>query len=73
MSYIYKANLKTNYTDEFDYGFVEFCFNIQEVQGYYISKEHFICVVISGQIYELEYEKKLYILIKKYFTPISLN
>lgn len=41
-------------TDE-DSSLVDFFFDINQVQAVFMSEEDYISVVISGQIYELEY------------------
>ena len=73
MSYILEAKLKMYGQTELEDYFVDFYFNMEHVQAFYMSSENLISIVISGQIYELEYNRSLYTIIKKYFTPISLN
>lgn len=47
-------------TDDENY-LVDFTFDINSVQGYYIDKElDYLSVIISGQVYELEYNKELH-------------
>jgi len=46
-------------TDEDGY-FVDFYFNINQVQGMFVNEDDYIGVVLSGQIYELEYSKSLF-------------
>jgi len=46
-------------TDEDSY-FVDFYFNINQVQGMFVNEDGYIGVVLSGQIYELEYSKSLF-------------
>jgi len=70
--YILQGRLKV-YIDENEFYFSEFYFNLESVNAFYMSEENLICIVIGGQIYELEYNKNLYKVIKKYFTAISLN
>lgn len=53
--------------------FVDFYFNIETVNAFYMTDEELMNIVIGGQIYELEYNKSLYKTIKKYFTAISFN
>lgn len=49
--------------DEDNY-YVDFDFNPNEVQAYFMSDEIHISIVLSGQIYELEYTAKLLSIIK---------
>ena len=46
-------------TDEDGY-FVDFYFNINQVQGMFVNEDGYIGVVLSGQIYELEYSESLF-------------
>jgi len=43
----------------------DFHFDINQVQGVFIGRNGFISTVISGQIYELKYNQKLFERIKK--------
>ena len=39
--------------------YVDFYFNINQVQAYFIADQDHISIVLSGQIYELEYDAKI--------------
>jgi len=71
--YILQGKLKVYGLEFEDTVFIDFYFNLESVNAFYMSEEDLINVVIGGQIYELEYTKNLYKVIKKYFTAISLN
>lgn len=71
--YILQGRLKVYGLEFEDTTFVDFNFNLENVNAFYMSEEDLISIVIGGQIYELEYNKNLYKVIKKYFTAISLN
>lgn len=45
-------------TDEDEY-FVDFYFNENQVQGTFVNEDGYIGIVLSGQIYELEYNEDL--------------
>ena len=45
-------------TDDDEY-FVDFYFNENQVQGTFINEDGYIGIVLSGQIYELEYNEAL--------------
>jgi hypothetical protein len=51
--------------------FVDFYFNINEVQGYFMANEEEISIVLSGQIYELEYNVKLMNTLKRHLDIIN--
>ena len=44
--------------------FVDFYFDINQIQGCFINENELIGVVISGQIYELQFSEKLFSNIK---------
>lgn len=71
--YILQGKLKVYGLDIEDTSFIDFYFNLESVNAFYMSEEDLISIVIGGQIYELEYNKNLYKVIKKYFTAISFN
>lgn len=71
--YILKGKLKVYGLEFEDNTFIDFYFNLESVNAFYMGEEDLISIVIGGQIYELEYNKNLYKTIKKYFTAISLN
>ena len=71
--YILEGKLKVYGDYPNDDNFVDFYFNLESVNAFYMTDIELINIVISGQIYELEYNKSLYNTIKKYFTAISLN
>jgi len=71
--YILQGKLKVYGLEFEDTTFIDFYFNIESVNAFYMGEEDLISIVIGGQIYELEYNKNLYKTIKKYFTAISLN
>ena len=71
--YILQGKLKVYGLEFEDTTFVDFYFNLESVNAFYMGEEDLISIVIGGQIYELEYNKSLYKTIKKYFTAISLN
>jgi hypothetical protein len=57
-------------SDDDDY-FVDFYFNINEVQAYFMANEEEISIVLSGQIYELEYNVKLMNTLKRHLDIIN--
>jgi hypothetical protein len=57
-------------SDDDDY-FVDFYFNINEVQAYFMANEEHISIVLSGQIYELEYTAKLMNTLKRHLDIIN--
>jgi hypothetical protein len=57
-------------SDDDDY-FVDFYFNINEVQAYFMANEEEISIVLSGQIYELEYTAKLMSILKRHLDIIN--
>jgi hypothetical protein len=71
--YILQGKLKVYGLEFEDTNFIDFYFNLESVNAFYMGEEDLISIVIGGQIYELEYNKNLYKTIKKYFTAISLN
>lgn len=71
--YILQGKLKVYGLEFEDTTFIDFYFNLESVNAFYMGEEDLISIVIGGQIYELEYNKNLYKTIKKYFTSISLN
>jgi hypothetical protein len=71
--YILQGKLKVYGLEFEDTTFIDFYFNLESVNAFYMGEEDLISIVIGGQIYELEYNKNLYKTIKKYFTAISLN
>jgi len=71
--YILQGKLKVYGLEFEDTTFIDFYFNLESVNAFYMGEEDLISIVIGGQIYELEYNKSLYKTIKKYFTAISLN
>lgn len=71
--YILQGKLKVYGLEFEDTAFIDFYFNLESVNAFYMGEEDLISIVIGGQIYELEYNKSLYKTIKKYFTAISLN
>jgi len=71
--YIIQGKLKVYGLEFEDSTFIDFYFNLESVNAFYMGDEELINIVIGGQIYELEYTKSLYKVIKKYFTAISLN
>jgi hypothetical protein len=50
--------------------YVDFFFNINQVQAYFMANEENISIVLSGQIYELEYNLKLLNTIKHHLNLI---
>ena len=50
--------------------YVDFFFNINQVQAYFMADENNISIVLSGQIYELEYNLKLLNTIKHHLNLI---
>lgn len=50
-------------TEEDEY-FVDFYFDINQVQGCFVNEDGYIGLVLSGQIYELEYTESLFCNIK---------
>jgi hypothetical protein len=56
-------------SDDDDY-FVDFYFNINEVQAYFMANEEEISIVLSGQIYELEYSATLLNTLKRHLNLI---
>ena len=48
------------YDDNETETWVDFYFNENEVQGLFVSKESYLCIVLSGQIYELEYNQNTF-------------
>ena len=71
--YILQGKLKVYGLEFEDTTFIDFYFNLESVNAFYMGEEDLISIVIGGQIYELEYNKSLYKTIKQYFTAISLN
>jgi hypothetical protein len=57
-------------SDDDDY-FVDFYFNINEVQAYFMANEEEISIVLSGQIYELEYNANLMSTLKRHLDIIN--
>jgi hypothetical protein len=57
-------------SDDDDY-FVDFYFNINEVQAYFMANEEEISIVLSGQIYELEYNSNLMSTLKRHLNLIN--
>jgi len=52
--------------------FVPFFIQVEQIQGYFIA-DGFICVVISGENYNCEYDSNLLKFLRSYFTPMNLN
>ena len=52
--------------------YVDFYFNINQVQAYYVGDEDHISIVLSGQIYELEYDAKILATLKHHLN-LSYN
>jgi len=52
--------------------YVDFYFNINQVQAYYVGDEDHISIVLSGQIYELKYCSKLLSTLKHHLN-LSFN
>jgi len=50
-------------TDEDEY-LVDFYFDINQVQGMFVNEDGYLGVILSGQIYELEYSEELLLNIK---------
>lgn len=50
--------------------YVDFFFNINQVQAYFMADEEHISIVLSGQIYELQYDLKLLNTIKHHLNLI---
>jgi len=50
--------------------YVDFYFNINQVQAYYVGDEDHISIVLSGQIYELEYSATLLNTLKRHLNLI---
>lgn len=50
-------------TDDTDY-YVDFHFDVNQVQGFFMSNEKDISLVIGGQIYEVSYRESLLNLLK---------
>lgn len=59
-------------TDEDGY-FVDFYFNINQVQGVFVNEDGYLGLVISGQIYELEYSERLFENIKNVLSLKTLG
>lgn len=59
-------------TDEDGY-FVDFYFNINQVQGVFVNEDGYLGLVISGQIYELEYNERLFENIKNVLSLKTLG
>jgi hypothetical protein len=53
--------------------FVDFHFKLESVNAFYMQDVELINVVIGGQIYELEYNRKLFDVISNYFQPLSIS
>jgi len=56
-------------TDEENFS-VDFYFNPYEVQAVFMADENYISIVLSGQIYELEYSIELLNKVKGYLNII---
>lgn len=52
--------------------FVPFFIQVEQIQGYFIA-EGFICLVISGENYNCEFDNYLLKFLRSYFTPMTLN
>jgi len=52
---------------------VDFYFNPNDVQGVFVSKEQYLCIVLSGQIYELEYSQNIFDEIKSVLALKTLR
>ena len=59
-------------TDEDGY-FVDFYFDINQAQGVFVNEDGYIGLVISGQIYELEYSQSLFDNIKAVLSLKTLG
>jgi hypothetical protein len=66
-----KAKLLMYGLSDDDNYFVDFYFNINEVQAYFMANEEEISIVLSGQIYELEYNVKLMNTLKRHLDIIN--
>jgi hypothetical protein len=66
-----KAKLLMYGLSDDDNYFVDFYFNINEVQAYFMANEEEISIVLSGQIYELEYTAKLMNTLKRHLDIIN--
>ncbi len=52
------------YDDNETETWVDFYFNENQIQAVFVSKDGYICAVLSGQIYELEYNQELFKMLK---------
>lgn len=59
-------------TDEENY-LVDFYFDENQVQAVFVASEEHLSIVISGQIYELEYSQKLFETIKQNLSIKTLG
>ena len=59
-------------TDEDEY-FVDFYFNINQVQGCFVNEDGYLGVVLSGQIYELDFSEGLFEEIKSVLALKTLG
>ena len=59
-------------TDEDEY-FVDFYFNINQVQGCFVNEDGYLGVVLSGQIYELDFSESLFAEIKSVLALKTLG
>ena len=59
-------------TDEDEY-FVDFYFNINQVQGCFVNEDGYLGVVLSGQIYELYFSEGLFAEIKSVLALKTLG
>ena len=53
------------YDEDDSQTWVDLYFNPNDVQGVFISKDPYLRIILSGQIYELEYSKNLFDTIKQ--------
>jgi hypothetical protein len=57
------------YLEDDSTAYVDFNFALSDVQGFYRSDDDFhLCIIISGQIYELTYSQSLEQEIKEYIA-----
>lgn len=63
------------YDEDDSQTWVDLYFNPNDVQGVFISKDGYLCIILSGQIYELEYSKSIFQEIKNtlQLKTISFN
>lgn len=61
------------YDEDDSQTWVDLYFKPNDVQGVFISKDGYLCIILSGQIYELEYSKNLFDTIKQNLSIKTLG